>query len=160
MIRTTVANFAGRLLYPLLALALVPFYLRHVGIECYGLIGLIAMFVSVLGVFSKGLGSPCNVRLAGGSERPQAGIRCQRWVRHLRDRLLGPRSSAAASKYEDARLQITVRSPRLQILDFALPPDRPVLPRIPRNVAAASMLAFTLTVIAVLLFDSSRQRRS
>jgi len=66
----------------------------------------------------------------------------------------------AASKYEDARLQITVRSPRLQILDFALPPDRPVLPRIPRNVAAASMLAFTLTVIAVLLFDSSRQRRS
>ena len=66
----------------------------------------------------------------------------------------------AASKYEDARLQITVRSPRLQILDSALPPDRPVRPRILRNVTAASMLAFTLTVIAVLLFDSSRQRRS
>jgi uncharacterized protein involved in exopolysaccharide biosynthesis len=65
----------------------------------------------------------------------------------------------AASKYEDARLQITVRSPRLQILDAALPPDRPVLPNIPRNVAAAVMLAFTLSVIAVLLFDSSRQRR-
>ncbi len=57
MIRNTVANFAGRLLYPLLALALVPFDLRHVGIEGYGLIGLIAMVVSVLGVFSKGLGS-------------------------------------------------------------------------------------------------------
>ena len=66
----------------------------------------------------------------------------------------------AASKYEDARLQITVRSPRLQILDSALPPDRPVLPRILRNVVAASMLAFTLTIVAVLLFDSSRQRRS
>ena len=66
----------------------------------------------------------------------------------------------AASKYEDARLQITVRSPRLQILDSALPPDRPVRPRILRNVTAASMLAFTLTVIAVLFFDSSRQRRS
>ena len=66
----------------------------------------------------------------------------------------------AASKYEDARLQITVRSPRLQILDSALPPDRPVLPNVRRNVAAAAMLAFTLTVIAVLLFDSSRQRRS
>jgi uncharacterized protein involved in exopolysaccharide biosynthesis len=65
----------------------------------------------------------------------------------------------AASKYEDARLQITVRSPRLQILDSALPPDRPVLPNIRRNVAAALMLAFTLTVIAVLLLDSSRQRR-
>lgn len=35
----------------------MPFYLRHVGIEGYGLIGLIAMVVSVLGVFSKGLGS-------------------------------------------------------------------------------------------------------
>jgi O-antigen/teichoic acid export membrane protein len=57
LIRNTVANFAGQLLYPLLALALVPFYLRHVGIEGYGLIGLIAMVVSVLGVFSKGLGS-------------------------------------------------------------------------------------------------------
>jgi uncharacterized protein involved in exopolysaccharide biosynthesis len=66
----------------------------------------------------------------------------------------------AASKYEDARLQITVRSPRLQILDSALPPDRPVLPRIARNVAAASLLAFTLSVVAVLLFDSSRQRRA
>jgi succinoglycan biosynthesis transport protein ExoP len=65
----------------------------------------------------------------------------------------------AASKYEDARLQITVRSPRLQILDSALPPDRPVRPRIFRNVTAAAMLAFTLTVIAVLLLDSSRQRR-
>lgn len=66
----------------------------------------------------------------------------------------------AASKYEDARLQITVRSPRLQILDSALPPDRPVLPRTLRNVAAASMLAFTLSVVGVLLFDSSRHRRS
>ena len=57
LIRNTVANFAGQLLYPLLALALVPFYVRHLGIEGYGLIGLIAMVVSVLGVFSKGLGS-------------------------------------------------------------------------------------------------------
>ena len=65
----------------------------------------------------------------------------------------------AAQKYEDARLQITVRSPRLQILDSALPPDHPVLPHIRRNVAAASLLALTLSVIAVLFFDSSRQRR-
>jgi uncharacterized protein involved in exopolysaccharide biosynthesis len=66
----------------------------------------------------------------------------------------------AATKYEDARLQITVRSPRLQILDSALPPERPVLPNVRRNVAAAAMLAFTLAIVAVLLFDSSRQRRS
>jgi O-antigen/teichoic acid export membrane protein len=57
LIRNTVANFAGQLLYPVLALALVPFYLRYVGLEGYGLIGLVAMVVSVLGVFSRGLGS-------------------------------------------------------------------------------------------------------
>jgi uncharacterized protein involved in exopolysaccharide biosynthesis len=66
----------------------------------------------------------------------------------------------ASSKYEEASLQVTVRSPRLQILDAALPPERPVAPRILRNVAAAVMLALTLSIVAVLLIDSSRQRRS
>ena len=65
----------------------------------------------------------------------------------------------AASKYEEASLQVTVRSPRLQILDAALPPERPVAPRILRNVAAAVLLALTMSIIAVLLIDSSRQRR-
>ena len=71
LIRNTVANFAGQLLYPLLALALVPFYLRHVGIEGYGLIGLIAMVVSVLGVFSKGLGSALQREFGRRSATPQ-----------------------------------------------------------------------------------------
>ena len=70
LIRNTVANFAGQLLYPLLALALVPFYLRHVGIEGYGLIGLIAMVVSVLGVFSKGLGSALQREFGRRSATP------------------------------------------------------------------------------------------
>jgi O-antigen/teichoic acid export membrane protein len=71
LIRNTVANFAGQLLYPLLALALVPFYLRHVGIEGYGLIGLIAMVVSVLGVFSKGLGSALQREFGRRSATPE-----------------------------------------------------------------------------------------
>ena len=71
LIRNTVANFAGQLLYPLLALALVPFYLRHVGIEGYGLIGLIAMVVSVLGVFSKGLGSALQREFGRRSGTPE-----------------------------------------------------------------------------------------
>lgn len=66
----------------------------------------------------------------------------------------------ASSKYEEARLQVTVRSPRLQILDGALPPERPVAPRVLRNVASAMLLALTLGVVGVLLFDSSRQRRA
>ncbi len=57
LIRNTAANLAGQLLYPLLALVLVPFYLRHLGLEGYGLVGLMALVVSLLGVFSRGLGS-------------------------------------------------------------------------------------------------------
>ena len=57
----------------------------------------------------------------------------------------------AATKYEEARLESTVRSPRLQILDVALPPDRPVAPRPLRNAAAAAMLAFTLAALVVVV---------
>jgi O-antigen/teichoic acid export membrane protein len=57
LIRNTAANLAGQLLYPVLSLVLVPFYLRHLGLEGYGLIGLMALVVSLLAVFSRGLGS-------------------------------------------------------------------------------------------------------
>jgi uncharacterized protein involved in exopolysaccharide biosynthesis len=65
----------------------------------------------------------------------------------------------AANQYESARLQSTIRSPRLQVLDAALPPDAPVAPRSLRNTVAATLIALTLTVIAVLAFDASRRRR-
>lgn len=64
----------------------------------------------------------------------------------------------AANKYEDARLQSTLRSPRLYILDRALPPDRPVAPRRLRNTLTAMLLAFTFGVIGVIAYDSRRQR--
>ncbi len=65
----------------------------------------------------------------------------------------------AANAYESARLQSTIRSPRLQILDAALPPDAPVAPRSLRNTVAAVLLALILGMLAVLAFDASRQRR-
>jgi uncharacterized protein involved in exopolysaccharide biosynthesis len=64
----------------------------------------------------------------------------------------------AANKYEDARLQSTIRSPRLQILDRALPPEAPVAPRALRNTLAAMLIALSLAVVAVLAFDASRRR--
>jgi uncharacterized protein involved in exopolysaccharide biosynthesis len=66
---------------------------------------------------------------------------------------------SAARQYENARLQSTVRSPRLQILDAALPPDAPVGPRALRNTAAAVLIALTLAAIAVITFEASRRRR-
>ena len=65
----------------------------------------------------------------------------------------------AANKYEEARLESTVRSPRLQILDAALPPDLPVGPRALRNAVAAAMLALTLAAIVVLVRDPVRRRQ-
>jgi len=61
----------------------------------------------------------------------------------------------AANKYEDARLQSTVRTPRLHILDAALPPDHPVAPRALRNTLAAMLLALTLASIVVIAIDAS-----
>jgi uncharacterized protein involved in exopolysaccharide biosynthesis len=65
----------------------------------------------------------------------------------------------AASKYEESRLEVTLRSTRLQVLDRALTPERPVAPRIVRNVAASIVLAFAVSVAGVLMFDSARRRR-
>jgi len=57
LIRNTAANLAGQLLYPLLALVLVPFYLRRLGLEGYGLVGVASLVVSLLSVLTRGLGS-------------------------------------------------------------------------------------------------------
>jgi uncharacterized protein involved in exopolysaccharide biosynthesis len=65
----------------------------------------------------------------------------------------------AANKYEDARLQSTLRSPRLQILDQAIPPDAPVAPRALRNALAAMLVALTLAALAVVIADSRRSAR-
>ncbi len=64
---------------------------------------------------------------------------------------------SAATKHEEARLQITMRSARLQVLDRALPPDRPVAPRSVRNTFAATLIALTVGIIAVLAWDSRRR---
>ena len=64
----------------------------------------------------------------------------------------------AANKYEDARLQSTLRSPRLQILDAALPPDRPVAPRSARNTLTMMLLALTVAAVVVIARDPYRAR--
>jgi capsular polysaccharide biosynthesis protein len=64
---------------------------------------------------------------------------------------------SAATKHEEARLQITMRSPRLQVLDGALAPDRPVAPRSLRNTIAATLITLTLGIAGVLIFDARRR---
>ena len=66
----------------------------------------------------------------------------------------------AANKYEDARLQSSVRTPRLHILDAALPPDRPVAPRALRNTLAATLIALTIAAIAAIVRERPRATAS
>lgn len=66
---------------------------------------------------------------------------------------------SAATKHEEARLQITMRSPRLQVLDGALAPDRPVAPRSLRNTIAATLITLTFGIAGVLIFDARRRRQ-
>jgi capsular polysaccharide biosynthesis protein len=62
----------------------------------------------------------------------------------------------AANKYEEVRLQSTLRSPRLQILDQPIMPDAPIAPRAVRNTLAAVLFALTFGAVAAIVFDSRR----
>lgn len=55
--RNSLANFVGQLILPVISIVLVPFYISYLGLEGYGLVGFFSMLVTLLGVFTKGLGS-------------------------------------------------------------------------------------------------------
>jgi len=57
IVRNFVANLIGQFVYPILSFLLVPFYIRYLGLEGYGLVGFFSMLVALLGAFSKGLGA-------------------------------------------------------------------------------------------------------
>lgn len=69
----SLANAAGHLLYPALSLVLVPFYLRYLGLEGYGLVGFLATLVTLLSVFTKGLGAGLQREFARRHQSPAEG---------------------------------------------------------------------------------------
>ena len=64
---------------------------------------------------------------------------------------------SAATKHEEARLQITMRSPRLQVLDGALAPDARWPQFSLRNTIAATLITLTFGIAGVLIFDARRR---
>jgi polysaccharide biosynthesis transport protein len=58
-----------------------------------------------------------------------------------------------AARYEQSRVQVTSRTAQLQVLDSALPPDRPISPRPLRSTAIGLALGFVLSMLGVLIFD-------
>ncbi len=59
-----IANFAGRAWAALMVLAFLPLYVRFLGIEAYGLIGVSVSLMALLAVFDMGLSTTLNRELA------------------------------------------------------------------------------------------------
>ena len=70
--RNLVANLAGTLWSGLLTLALVPIYVRLLGIEAFGLIAFQATLAAAMALFDAGLGVTTNRELARLSATPGA----------------------------------------------------------------------------------------
>lgn len=64
----TVANFAGSILPALLSLIFTPLYIHYIGIESYGLIGVLNSILAFLVLFDFGLSPTFNRELARLSE--------------------------------------------------------------------------------------------
>jgi len=68
--RNIAANFAGRMWSALMALAFLPLYVRFLGIEAYGLIGVFISLTAMLSVFDMGLSTTLSRELARLSAQP------------------------------------------------------------------------------------------
>ena len=53
--RTLLANFAGQMVTALLGIVMVPIYVRHLGVEAYGLIAINAVVLAWVLVLDFGL---------------------------------------------------------------------------------------------------------
>ena len=64
-----IANFAGKAWTAVMSLAFVPLYIRFIGIEGYGLVGVYASLLAVFSLLDLGLGTTLNRELAVLSAR-------------------------------------------------------------------------------------------
>ena len=81
--RNIIANFIGRAWTNLLGFIFIPFYLKFLGAEAYGLVGFFATLQSILGLLDFGIGSTMNRELARLSVRDGASTAQHDLVRTL-----------------------------------------------------------------------------
>lgn len=81
--RNIVANFAGNIWQAFMALAFIPLYIKFMGIESYGLIGVFAMIQAMFGVLDMGLSTTLNREMASLSALPDRGQDMRNTVRTL-----------------------------------------------------------------------------
>jgi O-antigen/teichoic acid export membrane protein len=71
--QNVVANLGGKAWTVLISLAVVPVYLRVLGIEAYGLMGVFLSLTAIFAILDLGLGNALNRRLAQLSVEPDRG---------------------------------------------------------------------------------------
>ncbi len=75
-----IANFGSSLFIGLMNLVFVPLYIRLMGIESYGLVGIFSTLLSIFALLDMGLGATLNREMARGAARANKAT-------HLRDLL-------------------------------------------------------------------------
>jgi len=81
--RNIAANFAGSLLQALMALLFIPLYIKFLGIEAYGLIGLFMTMQALFMLLDMGLGATVNREMARLSVLPGKAQEMRDLVRSL-----------------------------------------------------------------------------
>jgi O-antigen/teichoic acid export membrane protein len=59
-----IANFTGKIFVALLAILLVPVYIRYLGMESYGLVGFYTTLINAVGILDLGLSTTLNREIA------------------------------------------------------------------------------------------------
>jgi O-antigen/teichoic acid export membrane protein len=73
--RNIIANFAGQAWMALMGFIFVPFYLRFIGVEGYGLVGFFVLLSSALALMDGGLGVSATRQIAGYATSDDEGKR-------------------------------------------------------------------------------------
>jgi O-antigen/teichoic acid export membrane protein len=78
-----IANFGGKAWQALMSLAFVPLYIKFMGIESYGLVGIFASLLALFGILDMGLSTTLNREMARLSVMPQKAQEMRNLVRTL-----------------------------------------------------------------------------
>jgi O-antigen/teichoic acid export membrane protein len=81
--RTIAANLAGKLWSGLANFIFVPFYIRYLGIEAYGLVGFFASMMAIFALLDMGTSTALSRQLATFAVAPQGSGRAATLVRSL-----------------------------------------------------------------------------
>lgn len=78
-----IANFGGKAWQALMSLAFVPLYIKFMGIESYGLVGIFASLLALFGILDMGLSTTLNREMARLSVLPDKAQDMRNLVRTL-----------------------------------------------------------------------------